>query len=621
MGDPVLADIPTLPRTIAVLPFFAGGRHPKPDLVGRCTAAGIEKIPGSELIGRVRELSLGLTALGLDRGDRVAILSESRPEWLLTDFAVLAAGAVVVPIYPTLSNEQVAFILRDADVRLAVVSNATQLAKVLAAAPSVPGLQAVIVIDPPDEGSAADPASDGSSRAVAVSSWREACAAGHQAMRDGWGVAREFQERAQAVAPEDLATIIYTSGTTGEPKGVMLTHANLVANLDGINQVLDLRHDDVALSFLPLCHGLERMVSYIYMVTGVSMIFAESLDTVARDLAIVRPTVMSGVPRVFEKLHARILATGQAATGLRRRNFDKAVRTAGARGRRLASGQSLWPWLSLKSRVAERFVYGRVRAGLGGRLRFTVSGSAPLARDIGEFFYGLGLPVLEGLGLTETAPVIAVMPLDAVRFGTVGPPLPNVEVRMAEDGEILTRGPNVMAGYYRRPDETAAVMRDGWFHTGDIGELDDAGYLWITDRKKELLVTSGGKKIAPQPIEAALRRHPLVAEAVVIGDRRHFVAALLVPDFSALAERLGATTSAAEPDARRALLDRHDARALFQSVVDEVNGAMARFEQVKQFALLDQAFSMGTGELTPTLKVKRRVIEERYRTEIETLYS
>jgi long-chain acyl-CoA synthetase len=601
-----------VPRTIALLPFYAGGRYPKPILVGRCQGERLDAIPGSELVDRVRDIGLGLRTLGLTRGARVALLSESRPEWLFTDFAVLAAGAVTTPIYPTLAVEQVAYILRDCEASMAIVSTPTQLAKTLQACASLPALRTIVVIDPPADGL---PACDGRT----LVSFADVVARGHAQITGGWGVAREFQDEARAVQPGDLATIIYTSGTTAEPKGVMLTHANLVANIDGVLQVLDLNERDTALSFLPLCHGFERMVAYVYMAAGVGMVFAESLETVARDLLTVTPTVMTGVPRVFEKLQARVLEKGREAGGLKRAIFDWAVRLADVRGRVLPGGGSLSPWQALQSRLAERLVYHKVRERVGGRLRFAVSGSAPLPAALARFFYGMGLPLLEGYGLTETAPVLCVMPLDAVRFGTVGPPLPNVEIRIAPDGEILARGPNIMQGYYKRPEDTAQVLRDGWFHTGDIGKLDERGYLCITDRKKEFIATSGGKKIAPQPIENTLRAHALITEAVLIGEGRNFPSALIVPDCGALSAAVGAPKPMGLDD-KRTLVARADARAAIQAVITELNAHLAQFERIKQFTLLPQEFSLETGELTPTLKIKRRVIEEKYRREIDAMY-
>jgi long-chain acyl-CoA synthetase len=602
--------IPDLPSTIAELPFFASGRYPKPDLIGRCEGDTVSYTSSRELVERVRDIGLGLATLGVKAGDRVALLSESRPDWLFTDFAILACGAATVPIYPTLSAEQVGFILRDSEARLVVVSNATQLAKVLANIAALPAVRAIVVID----------AAARTAAPVPLVTLDEVASRGHQRIVDGWGVGRSFHEDAKRVRPDDLATIIYTSGTTGAPKGVMLTHRNLMANLDGIRERLDLHAGDTALSFLPLCHAFERVVAYIYFVTGVSMIFAESIDTVARDLLVVRPTVMSGVPRVFEKLHARIVEKGHQQQGVKRVIFDRAMALAVDRGARLAAGQALTLAQRLESRVAEAMVYQRIRDGLGGRMRFVVSGSAPLRVDLGHFFYGIGLPILEGYGLTETSPVISVMPLTQIRFGTVGPPLFNVEVRIADDGEILARGANVMAGYFKRAEETADVVRDGWFHTGDIGALDQAGYLKITDRKKELIVTSGGKKIAPQPIEEALRAQPVIGQAVVIGEGRHYPSALLVPDFAALARALG-VPAPADRASRAALIARPDAVASVQQAVDVTNAGLAQFERVKRIALLADDLTVDRGELTPTLKVRRRVIEERYREDIARLYA
>jgi long-chain acyl-CoA synthetase len=596
---------PATAATIAELPFFVAGRFPKPDLVGRAAGGTVESQSGREFADRIRDLSLGLSALGMRQGDHVALLSESRPEWLLADFAILTAGAVTIPIYPTVSIEQVRFILTDSRTTIAVVSSPAQLEKVLEA--RAPLLRTVVLID-----GASDRAGDGS---VRVRSMASVAAEGHQAIVSGWGVAREFQDRVRAVRPADLATIIYTSGTTAAPKGVMLSHGNLAANVAGVLQVLDLNESDTALSFLPLCHAFERTVAYVCLSSGVSLVFAESIDTIARDLLVVRPTVMSAVPRVFEKLHGRILEKGHQATGVRRRVFDWAMSVAERRGAHLTLGQPV-PWtLRVASSVADRQVFSRIRDGIGGRLRWAVSGSAPLNRRIAAFFAGAGLPILEGYGLTETAPVLTVTPPGGIRLGTVGPPLPNVELRIADDGEVLARGPNVMQGYFGRPEESAAALVNGWFHTGDIGALDEHGYLTITDRKKELLVTSGGKKIAPQPIEERFRADPLVNEAMLVGDRRHFPALLIAPDFRALARHLQVD----EPDVR-ADLDSPEVRALYQKIVDGVNLDLAQFERIKKFALVADEFSVASGELTPTLKIKRRVLLDKYADVIEAFY-
>ncbi len=610
MAD-VRDQVAVLPRTIAELPFFVSGRFPRPNLVGRCSANGIDWIAGRDLVARVRDIGLGLASMGLSAGSRVAILSESRPEWLLTDFAVLASGGVTVPIYPTVSAAQVAFILRDSEASIAVVSTPEQLAKVQGVAHEAPALRGVVAFDPP-----AGPAGAG----PAVTSFADVAQAGHRRILDGWGVGREFHEQARRVVPDDLATIIYTSGTTGQPKGVMLTHGNLIANIGGVSAVVQVGPDDTALSFLPICHAFERTVVFLYLANGVSVVFAESLDTVPRDLTFVRPTVMTAVPRVFEKLHARILAQGHEARGAKRWIFEWAVAVAGRRGKALASSRAHLPFgLRVQSALADRLVFSRIREALGGRFRFAVSGSAALRASLGEFFYGIGVPIIEGYGLTETAPVVSVVPLERIRFGTVGPPLPNVEVRLAADGEILVRGPSVMKGYLNRPVETAEALGDGWFHTGDIGALDAEGFLKITDRKKEFIVTSGGKKVAPQPIESALRASPFIQEAVLVGTDRKFPAALLVADLRALAARLGAPRPAT-PSEAQALVDRADAQALFGEAVEAVNAPLAQFERIKKFAVLPREFTLEAGELTPTLKVKRRVIDERYKDVIARLY-
>jgi long-chain acyl-CoA synthetase len=603
MADPIAAPM-SLPSTIAALPFFASGRYPKPDLIGRCSATGIATTSGRDLVERVRDLGLGLAGLGMARGDRVAIISESRPEWLFADFAILTKGAVTVPIYPTLSVEQVAYILRESDVRLAVASNAAQAGKLQAAAALAPGLATIVCMD--DALGGPGPA--------AVIGMAEVAAAGHGRILGGWGVAKAFLDEAQGVTPDDLATIIYTSGTTGDPKGVELTHGNLAANVAGSQERLKLDVADVALSFLPLCHAFERTVAYLYLAAGVSIAFAESLDTVPRDLLTVRPTLMTGAPRVFEKIYARVVERGRAGGSLERRLFDWSIGVAAAAGRSGGGPSSAWSW-----RLADRLVFGRIREGVGGRVRFFVSGSAPLRKDLAEVFAGVGVPILEGYGLTETAPVVSVNPPGALRAGTVGPPLSNVEVRIAGDGEILVRGPAVMRGYYKKPVETAAALKDGWLHTGDIGTFDDAGYLRITDRKKELIVTSGGKKIAPQAIEAKFREHPLVADVVLVGDGRRFVSALILPDRPALARLMG--TAVAATTTLAADLERADVLKAFQAIVDAVNAPLAQFERIKKFSLVPDEWTIASGVLTPTLKVRRRHIEVHYRDMLERLYA
>jgi long-chain acyl-CoA synthetase len=594
-------------ETIADLPFHLAGRFANPKLIGRCRPDEIVWLSSKEIFERVRDLSLGLHALGIGAGDCVAIIAESRPEWLLADLAILSAGAVTVPIYPTLSAPQARYILHDSSARAAIVSTRHQLEKVQEVRHKVPSLSAVVLMDgwtPADSPS--------------VISLESVAERGHARLTGEWGAAKEFSDRARGVKPDQLATIIYTSGTTGEPKGVMLSHANIVTNFKAGAQVLQLTTDDVALSFLPLSHSFERTVSFIYLLAGVTVVFAESFDTIARDIGRVRPTLLTGVPRVYEKLHDRILEKGQAEPGLKGSIFSWAIGAGTAKGEAELRGGSVGLIGSVQASLADTLVFSKIRDNLGGRIRYLVSGSAPLPAEIAEFFQGIGLPIIEGYGLTETSPILAVNPPNAPRVGTVGQALPGVELRIAEDGEILARGPNIMQGYLNKPEATAEALRDGWFHTGDIGAIDEHGYLRITDRKKDLLVTSGGKKIAPQPIEAVIKRNPLVAEAVLLGDRRRYAAALIVPSFAALERRL--RELGRQPGSRAELVARPDVIALYQEVIDALNRDLSQFERIKKIALVPAEFSMETGELTPTLKVKRKVVEDRWREKIEELY-
>jgi long-chain acyl-CoA synthetase len=594
-------------RTIAALPFHVMGRFQNATVVGSARGGAVRSVTGKEFFEGVRDLSLGLSALGMEAGQRVAIIAESRPEWLSVDLAMLTAGAIPVPVYPTLAAAQVRYILQDSAAAIAVVSTRLQLEKIQEIRHQLPALHAIVVMDPAASGSS-----------PSVISLAEAIERGHARMVREWGIAKQFRDVARAIRPDQLATIIYTSGTTGEPKGVMLTHAALVSNLVAAAKVLDVSDTDVGLSFLPLSHAFERMVAWVYLFCGVHAVFAESFDTVGRDIGVVRPTVMTGVPRVYEKLHARVLEKGAAGSGPRAALFRWAVSAGVRKSKATLRGRPAGALDRLQARLADRLVFERVREGLGGRVRYLVSGSAPLGADVAEFFSAIGLPIVEGYGLTETAPILTVNPPEAPRVGSVGKALPGVELRIAEDGEILARCPNIMAGYYNKPEATAQVLRDGWFHTGDIGNIDAEGYLSITDRKKDLLVTSGGKKIAPQPIEATLKRSPLVAEAILLGERRKFAAALLVPDFPALERRLKALGR--PPGTREELVTRADVVSLYQEIVDALNRELSPFERIKRIAVLPAEFTIESGELTPTLKVKRKIVEERWRDAIDALY-
>ena len=593
--------------TLADLPFHVLGRYPRPLLVAQVRHGAIVGQSTRDWFDRIRDLSLGLEALGVSRGDRVVIMSESRPEWLAADLAILTRGAVTVPVYSTLTAAQARYIVEDSGARVAIVSTAEQLDKLQRVRHELPSLEAIVSFAPTVTPS------------PTVLTLDALAERGHARLMGEWGVGREFRDRTREIRPGDLATIIYTSGTTGPPKGVMLSHSNLISNVLAGHTVVAVNEEDVSLSFLPLSHSFERVVSYVYLAFGVTIVFAESIETVGRDLPIVRPTVMTAVPRVYEKFQARILEKGQALPQPRRTLFQWGVKVAVARARAGAPARSVGGMLGLESAIAERLVFSKIRQNVGGRLRCLVSGSAPLPLAVAEFFAGIGLPITEGYGLTETSPIVSANPMGKPRLGTVGRPIPGVEVRIAPDGEVLVRGPNVMMGYYNKPEDTATVLRDGWFHTGDIGSLDADGYLSITDRKKDLLVTSGGKKIAPQPIEAVLKRSPLVAEAVVLGDRRHFASALIVPDFAALERRL--KDLGRPPAERDALVRREDVIALYDEVIDALNRELSQFERIKKVRLLPREFTIESGELTPTMKVKRKIVEQNWRTAIDDMYT
>jgi long-chain acyl-CoA synthetase len=594
--------------TLADLPFQIAERFPDRVVLRQCRGERLIDTSGRDFYEQVRTLSLGLRALGVAPGDRVALMAESRPEWCVTDLAVLTAGAVTVPVFPTLTAGQVAEILNHSGAAIAVVSNRAQLDKIAAVRDHLTGLSTVVVMDP-----------DGQPRPELVTTLADVAARARTHFTSENAADQHFRRQAAAISADTLATIIYTSGTSGEPKGVMLTHGNLLSNIAAALNVLGVTSTDVALSFLPLSHAFERMVLYLYLSAGATVTFAESPETLARNMVAVRPTLMTAVPRVFEKMHARIQQTVAQASGIRQAIFRWAINVGLQRSAKQRSRRPISLLLAAQHRLADRLVFQTLRAATGGRLRVLVSGSAPLPRAIAEFFDAIGLTICEGYGLTEASPVLTVNPLDRPKFGTVGRPLPGVELRIADDGEILARGPNIMMGYYHNAEATrAALDSNGWLHTGDIGTLDADGYLTIVDRKEDLILTSVGKHVAPQPIENDLKRHPLVAEAVLVGNRRKFIAVLIVPDFTALERRLADLN---RPwGTRDAVVARADVIGLFQQAVDAVNAARAPFEQIKRFALIPSEFTIATGEMTPTMKVKRRVVEQRWRAVIDTLY-
>jgi len=545
-------------------------------------------VSSQEFYRRVGRTHLALQKLGLAKGDRCGLLSENRWEWAVADFGMMTAGIASVPLYPSLTAEQVRYMLENSDARAVFVSTAAQKEKILAVRDRLPALEHVICFDEPWLDSAPLKAPE-----------RE-----------------QFEAAIGNVQPDDLASIIYTSGTTGTPKGVMLTHANIVSN--AMDTEPDVNADDVALSFLPLCHIYERMIDYTYYLHGVAVAHVGAVDQVLPAIQKIRPTQVAAVPRFFEKMYARLMDTIRQAPALRQKIFFWAIGVGFQTTPFRLQGRPLPPWLRLKFRLADKLAFSKIRAGLGGRIRHFMSGGAPLQRELAEFFYAVGIPILEGYGLTETSPVIAANRSGCLRFGTVGKPLPNVEVKIADDGEILVRGPNVMRGYYKMEPETREALAGGWFHTGDIGMLDPDGFLVILDRKKDLLKTSGGKFITPQPIESKLKSSPYIADAVVIADGRRFPSALIIPNFAAL-ERLAGEQGI--DGVAPADLARHP--KMIERIEKEVEGRcsdLAPFEKIKKITVLDREFSITDGEMTPTMKIRRREVEKRYRELIDRMY-
>jgi long-chain acyl-CoA synthetase len=555
-----------------------------------------------EAESRVKAIAVGLRELGVKAGDRVAILSETRPEWALADFACLCSQAVDVPIYPTLTPKQTEYILNDSGAVAVFCSTAEQVAKVRDLRARLPGLKHVITFEDAGKGGG-------------VITLAEVEARG----RGADGRYPRFREEACAVKPEALATLIYTSGTTGDPKGVMLTHSNIWSNVQACVTVLPFTAEDECLAMLPLSHIFERMVDYVLWTVGVIINYAESFDRVAQNLGEVHPTIVVSVPRLYEKVYARVLENAIGGGALKRKIFLWARKTGDRWATYRLAGLPVPRGLAFAHAIADRLVFAKLRARTGGRVKWFISGSAPLSAEIAKFFFGASLPILEGYGLTETSPVLTLNPADRPRLGTVGTVVPGVELKIAADGEILAKGPNVMRGYYNLPEATAeAIDAEGWFHTGDIGEIDAEGYLKITDRKKDLIKTAGGKFIAPQPIENMIKLNKFVANAVVLGDKRKFPIVLVVPNYDSL--EAWAKHRNLAYGSRKDLLALADAKAKMEREVMGTLRDLAKFEMPKKVVLIENDFTIESGELTPTLKVKRRVVEKRYAAMIDQVY-
>ena len=561
------------------------------------------EIPWQELGEIVRHVARGLLTLDLQAGDRVAILSDSRAEWVQCDLGIMAAAGITVPIYASSTPDQAAYILQNSGAAAMFIDTAAQLRKILSVRDQVPTLKHIIMI-------ADTPSGDDDSILMLTDLVRKG--------RDADEQEAVLEERLAGMTPDHEATYVYTSGTTGPPKGVVQSHGNHMFMMESCGAITDLGEGDVNLLFLPLAHSFARLESFLGFYKGWTTAFAENIDALARNMREVRPMLVISVPRVYEKVYAGVQA-GVAGSALKQAIFNWSVGVGRQASRLQQQGRPLPFGLRLKQNLAHRLVFHKLHDALGGRLRYFVSGGAPLALEIAEFFHAAGLLILEGYGLTETCPALTANRHDNFKFGTVGPPIPGVELRLGDDGEILARGPNIARGYYQRPEATAEVfLDDGWFATGDIGEIDTDGFLRITDRKKDLLVTAGGKNVAPQNIENLLKGDPLISQAMVYGDRRPFLTAVLTLDVDAA--KAYARDHGISGDSVAQLAESPQLRTVLEGRVQQVNQRLAPYESIKKFVVAREDFTEASNELTPTLKVKRKVVTEKYQSELDALY-
>ena len=558
----------------------------------RQTATGWSAISAQEFYRNVAGVAKALCEWGISPGDRVAILGENRPEWTIADFACLLLGAVTVPVYPTLTGEQTAHILRDCGARAAFVSNEKLLQKACSVRDQT-ALERMVIMDALETGQAI-------SMGPLMSRGSEA--------RDV-----QLEAAARTVRPTDLATIIYTSGTTGVPKGAMLTHGNIASNLSHSMDGYELGAGELSISFLPLSHVTARHLDFAMLYHGTVLAYVPLPDQLPRALLEMRPTIFVGVPRAYEKIFAQVDAK---ARGLRRAVYRWALAVGRMHRSDVLAGRT--PQTS-SWKLANRLVFSKVRAGMGGQVQSFISGGAPLGLELAEWYADIGIRIHQGYGLTETSPVIALNSPRAHKLGSVGKPLANVEVRIAEDGEILVRGPSIFQGYWNQPEETKAAFVEGWFKTGDIGRMDEDGFLWVTDRKKDLIKTSGGKFIAPQPLENSLKHNPLIAEAMIVGEKRKFCGVLIAPNFPVLEQ--WAAASKVSFGSRAELVASPRVQALYEGIVEEMNGKLAQFEKLKRVLLVSEELSAENGTLTASMKLRRREVTERYRERIEEMYA
>lgn len=592
------------PRTLGELFRYAAAKHPRPDALNYKTEGSWHKISTEELLARAERIALGLYSLGLRKDDKAAILAANSPDWTITDAACQLSGVIDVPIYTTLAPNAVAYIVNDSGARVFFVEDKETLDRLSVIFADCPSVEKYVVFS----------GDDVSGENILTLAELEKLGEELQAENPGL-----IDELVRNVDASNVATLIYTSGTTGEPKGVMLTHGNLISNAIDAGGKYGFSANDVPLSVLPLSHVFERTGMYLYIFNGMAVHYAESIEKVADNLREVRPTMFVGVPRIFEKVYAKAKLKASQDSKFKEKIFDWAIEIGKTVALKRERGEDISRGLAIRHSIADKLVFSKFREFFGGRLRFCITGGAALSDTIFLIFNGAGVAIMQGYGLTETSPVITSSnPID-VRLGTVGKPIRNVHVRIAEDGEIETRGPNVMLGYYNKPDATREVFTaDGWFKTGDIGEFDRDGFLKITDRKKELFKTSGGKYIAPSPIEQMIKGSRFVSQVVLVGNERKFPAALIVPSFEQLESF--AREHGLDPDAPEEFCSHERVIEFFQRQVEEHTRDLSQYEKVKRIALLHQELTVESGELTPTLKIKRRVVNEKYAMIIEKIY-
>ncbi len=600
----ILKSFQTIPEMFHYVTKDFGANQEKPALKHKYNAEYTD-ISYKQLYDNTERFAFGLSSLGVKRGDKVAIIAENRPEWVYSDMAILGLGAIDVPLYPILTADTIEYVLNNSESIGIIVSTKFQLNKVLKVRENCKYLKFIIVMNDLDE-----KPSDG------ILTFNEIYTKGEDYKKDNPDL---FKENSTLCKEDDTCTIIYTSGTTGEPKGVVLTHKNIVSNVKGAHEIFDFGEADTFLSFLPMCHIFERMAGYYTALSGgCTIAYAESIEKIAQNMTEIKPTIMTAVPRLFERIYSKIKKNVESQPEKKQKIFNWAIEVGRQYMEYKRNGESVPLTLTLKHKAADKLVFGKLRERTGGKIRFMVSGGAALPRDLGLFFEAVGIIVIEGYGLTESSPVIAANRPDDYKYGTVGKPLPGVEVKIAKDGEILAAGPGIMQGYYKNKKETEETLKDGWLHTGDIGVFDAEGFLLITDRKKHLFKTSTGKYIAPTPLENMFLASKYIDQFIIIGDRRMFVTALIVPDYEALQEYADAhRIQYTDP---KELVNLKQVYELLEKELQQFQKKLASFEKVRKFTILEQPFTIEDGSMTPSLKLKRKVIEERYSDLIDDMY-